>query len=211
MNDLSPALHKAIRRPRMLTSAVFALALFALLFQVMAPVRALLLAFNTGTGIYLVLMARLMQRATPAAMHHRARLQEDGKWVVLAVSLGVALVVLSALAGELHAAKAKSIGDIVLVACSIFTAWVFVALVFAQHYAHSYYMAPGQLAFPGTENPDYWDFTYFAVVISMCCQTSDVGVTSGAMRRLVTLHSVVSFFFNVVIIAISVNVAVSVL
>ena len=211
MNDLSPALHKAIRRPRMLSSALFALALFALLFQWTTPLRALLLAFNAGAGIYLLLIGRLMKKATPAAMHHRARLQEEGKWVVLAVSLGVALVVLAALAGELHAAKAKSMADIALVASSILTAWLFVALVFAQHYAHSYYMAPAQLAFPGTEHPDYWDFTYFAVVISMCCQTSDVGVTSGAMRRLVTLHSVVSFFFNVVIIAISVNVAVSVL
>ena len=47
--------------------------------------RALLLAFNAGAGIYLLLIGRLMQKATPAAMHHRARLQDDGKWVVLMV------------------------------------------------------------------------------------------------------------------------------
>ena len=59
--------------------------------------------------------------------------------------------------------------------------------------------------------PDYWDFTYFALVLSMCCQTSDVTVSSGAMRKLVMLHCLVAFFFNVIIIAITVNVVAGVL
>ena len=83
--------------------------------------------------------------------------------------------------------------------------------MFAQQYAHSFYVKAGQLVFPGTEQPDYWDFTYFAVVLSMCCQTSDVAVSSSSMRRLVMLHGVVSFFFNVIIIAITVNVVAGVL
>jgi uncharacterized membrane protein len=84
-------------------------------------------------------------------------------------------------------------------------------VVFAEHYAHSFYVRPDQLQFPGTAEPDYWDFSYFAGVISMCCQTSDVAVTSSALRRLVLLHSVLAFFFNVVILAITVNVVAGVL
>ena len=101
--------------------------------------------------------------------------------------------------------------DIALATSTIFLSWLYVAVVFAQHYAHSYYLTPGQLAFPGTESPDYLDFTYFSVVLSMCCQTSDVAITSSSFRRLVMLHSVVSFFFNVIIIAITVNVVAGVL
>ena len=205
------SLRHVIKRPRMLTSTLVALVLFGLLLPLLPPARAMLISFNAGAGLFLVLMAVFMQRATVVTMHYRARLQDEGRWVALGVSLGVAAVVLGALSSELHAAKNKSLGDIALAGSTIVLAWLVVAVVFAQHYAHSYYLSPGQLAFPGTEQPDYWDFTYFAVVISMCCQTSDVAVTSGAMRRLATLHSVVSFFFNVIIIAISVNVAASVL
>ena len=112
---------------------------------------------------------------------------------------------------ELHAAKDKSLADIVLASSTIFLSWLFVAVVFAQQYAHSFYLTPGQLAFPGTETPDYLDFTYFSVVLSMCCQTSDVAITASPLRRLVMLHSIVAFFFNVIIIAITVNVVAGVL
>ena len=107
--------------------------------------------------------------------------------------------------------SACQVRRVALASSTIFLAWLFVAVVFAQHYAHIYYLKPGQLVFPGTDAPDYLDFTYFSVVLSMCCQTSDVAITSSSLRRLVMLHSVVSFFFNVIIIAITVNVVAGVL
>ena len=39
----------------------------------------------------------------------------------------------------------------------------------------------------------------------MTCQVSDIQVTSRAMRRMTLLHGVLSFFFNTVILALSVN------
>ena len=187
------------------------MALFLLLLPKVPPSRAMLISFNVGAGMFLILMVILMFRASVASMHRRAQVQDEGKWTVLILSLCVAAVVLLALSKELHAAKDKSLGDIALATSTIFLSWLFVAVVFAQQYAHSYYMKAGQLAFPGTESPDYLDFTYFSVVISMCCQTSDVVITSSSFRRLVMLHSVVSFFFNVIIIAITVNVVAGVL
>ena len=197
---------RVIRRPRMVSSALVAGALFLLLLPEMPEARAMLIAFNAGAAIYLALMLALMTRATVASMHIRARVQEEGKWIVLVASLCIAGAVLLALSQELHAARDKSFWGIALATSTIFLAWLFVAVVFAQHYAHSYYLQPGQLQFPGTSEPDYWDFTYFSTVLSMCCQTSDTAVTSSSMRRVVMLHSVVSFFFNVIIIAITVNV-----
>ena len=199
-------LMRSLRRPRLVSAALLGVVLFGLLLPQMSTTRALLIGFNAGAALFLGLILALMSRATLASMHLRANLQEEGKWVVLLFSLCVALAVLGALSQELHAAKIKSVGGIVLASSTILLAWLFVAVVFAQHYAHSYYLAPGQLQFPGTPEPDYWDFTYFALVLSMCCQTSDVAITSSPMRRVATLHSVVSFFFNVIIIAITVNV-----
>ena len=199
-------MQRFLRRPRLVSSAVLALAVFVALLPLMPKARAMLIAFDIGAALFLSLMAFLMMRATPQTMHNRARLQNQGKWTVLVLSLCLAGVVLGALSNELHAAKDKSLGDIALASGSIFLSWLFVAVMFSQQYAHSFYLKPGQLTFPGTDQPDYWDFMYFAVVLSMCCQTSDVVVTSGAMRRLVMAHGLVSFFFNVIIIAITVNV-----
>ena len=197
---------RAIRRPRMVSSALVAGVLFVLLLPAMPAARAMLIAFDTGAALFLALMLVLMNRATVASMHIRARMHEEGKWVVLVASLCVAGVVLGALTQELHAARDKSLWGIVLASSTILLAWLFVAVVFAQHYAHCYYMQPGQLLFPGTKEPDYWDFTYFAIVLSMTFQTSDIAITSSGLRRVVILHSVVSFFFNVIIIAIMVNI-----
>lgn len=211
MTSFAHSLMRTIRRPRLFTSTLIAVALFALLLPSVAPSRALLISFNVGAGLFLSLMLVMMFRATLATMHTRARIQDEGKWTVLVLSLCVAAVVLFALSHELHAAKDKSFGDIALASSTIFLAWLFVAVVFAQHYAHSWHLKPGQLIFPGTETPDYLDFAYFSVVVSMCCQTSDVVITSSAFRRLVMLHSIVSFFFNVIIIAITVSVVAGVL
>lgn len=211
MKSVAHTLMRSMRRPRLLTSALLAIVLFGLLLPTTPPARAMLIAFNVGAGLFLILMLVLMFRANLASMHRRAQIQDDGKWTVLILSLCVAAVVLLALSHELHAAKEKSLWDITLATSTIFISWLYVAVIFAQQYAHSYYLKPGQLVFPGTETPDYLDFTYFAVVLSMCCQTSDVAITSSPFRRLVMLHSIVSFFFNVIIIAITVSVVAGVL
>ena len=45
----------------------------------------------------------------------------------------------------------------------------------------------------------------------MTCQVSDVQVTTASMRRLTLLHGVISFFFNVVVPALAVNLMASAL
>ena len=89
--------------------------------------------------------------------------------------------------------------------------WLFFNVMFGMHYAHGFYGDFGKkhegLDFPGTEEPDYWDFMYFAIVIGMTFQVSDVQISSRYLRRVALLHSVIAFFFNVFIIAMSVNIA----
>lgn len=78
----------------------------------------------------------------------------------------------------------------------------------ALHYAHSYYAPDGTqspLAFPGTTQPDLWDFLYFACGIGMTAQVADVPVRSSGLRRWVLAHAVGSFFYNAVILALAVN------
>jgi uncharacterized membrane protein len=84
-------------------------------------------------------------------------------------------------------------------------------LIFALHYAREFYGTAhgkhtGGLVFPGDEDPDYWDFLYYSLVVAMTAQVSDVQVTSKTIRRLTTVHGVISFFFNLTVLALAVNI-----
>jgi uncharacterized membrane protein len=195
-----------IRRPGYWTAALLAMAVFAAFAQQTNIPRSLLLGFNAGALFYVAYAFYIMSTTHASAIKQRAIHQEEGKWLALLISIVVAGVVLVALSLELRGAKSKSMWDVALAGSTILLTWFFVALVFAQEYAHSYYMAGKGLDFPGESEPDYWDVTYFSLVLNMTCQTSDVAITTRPMRRLVLLHSVIAFFFNVIILAITVNV-----
>ena len=101
--------------------------------------------------------------------------------------------------------------SLVAVICS----WSLVHTVFGLRYAHTYYGDPdgptgpkphaGGLEFPGDREPDYMDFAYFSFVIGMTFQVSDVVITSRDLRKLVLVHAMLSFGFNTVILALTIN------
>ena len=103
--------------------------------------------------------------------------------------------------------------NLVFAAVTILLSWSLIQVIFAFHYAHEYYAehrghARG-LGFPGDDAPNYWDFLYFAFVIGMTSQVSDVTVNSKVLRRTVTAHSLLSFVFNLTLLALAVNLAAS--
>jgi uncharacterized membrane protein len=90
--------------------------------------------------------------------------------------------------------------------------WLFSNIVYALHYAHLFYLDgadggdAGGIDFPGCTTPDYWDFLYFSLTLGMTFQTSDVTISSRAVRRVVLGHSLAAFVFNLGIIAFTINV-----
>jgi uncharacterized membrane protein len=93
--------------------------------------------------------------------------------------------------------------------------WAFVHLLFTLEYARVYY-APGPdgapvggLDFPGGHRPDYVDFLYFSFVIGVACQTAEVATLTRSMRKIVLAQGLIAFVFNTVILAVTVNVAAS--
>ena len=101
--------------------------------------------------------------------------------------------------------------SLVAVICS----WMLVHTVFGLRYAHTFYGDPdgpagplshaGGLEFPGDREPDYMDFAYFSFTIGMTFQVSDVVITSRDFRKLVLAHGMLSFGFNTVILALTLN------
>jgi uncharacterized membrane protein len=110
--------------------------------------------------------------------------------------------------------QTRQASQLILATATIVLSWAFIRVMFALHYAHEYYgegrdHMTGGMTFPGHDEPDYWDFSYFSFVIGMCAQVSDVVVTSRVIRRTVLSHSIVSFLFNAALLALTVNIAAS--
>lgn len=198
-------------RPRFVLSALlFVALLIGLIASGIDPVRSLLLAFDIAALVFLAATAHLFNRESSKAIRKRAQEEDAGRWGILWSSVVVSIVVLVALGLELHGGKAGRLIEIALAASCIVLAWIFMNTMFALHYAHEYYGdSPNPrkgLEFPGKDDPDYWDFAYFAFVVGMTFQVSDVQISGRHLRRLALIHSVIAFFFNVIILALSVNV-----
>lgn len=103
---------------------------------------------------------------------------------------------------------------IILSLGSVVCAWCLVHTLFIFRYTHLFYNSDTEggntrgkgLEFPNEKTPDYLDFAYFSFVLGMTFQVSDVEISSRRIRRLALLHSLISFIFNTVILALSINI-----
>lgn len=175
-----------------------------------------LTAWNIGVWFYLITMAWMMMRADHRTVKRMAA-QQDEKGAVILACLVVAIIMSAgAITTELVAmhdlpASTRSL-HYVFVMMTLVGSWFLLGVLFCIHYAHLYYQADKKpLAFPGSEQPDYWDFLYFSFTIAVAAQTSDVSVPERDLRKLVLGQSVLSFFFNLLILGLFVNIAASLL
>jgi len=202
-------------RMRLFTSVVVGMAVPVVLGLVTTWPRSTrtLVGWDIGVALYLVLAGHVIATAEINDIRQHAEEQDEGQSAILMLSVAAALASLIAIVRELRPDAANGTGaqaaQVLLAGVTILLSWAFIHTIFALHYAHEYYdvHAPGGLAFPGEHEPDYWDFIYFSFVIGMTSQVSDVAVTSQRLRRLAVAHGVLSFIFNVALLALTINVA----
>ena len=193
---------------------------FLLLPSELAASTRTLVTWNVGADLYLLLAYVLIVRASVEHMRWRARLQDDGAAVVLFLTVAAAAASLVAIVMELSGLKsdapARQALHLGLAGATFMTSWLLVHTSFALHYAHAYYVSLGEngaapLEFPRQDAPVYMDFLYFSMVIGMTSQTADVAITTTRMRRLVMVHGMIAFVFNTSLLALTINVAASLL
>jgi uncharacterized membrane protein len=207
-------------RPRLFIVMVVAVLIGVFLPATIAshPVTRWLIAWNAGTGLYVLLAAIMMIRSSTHHMRHRAQLQDEGQLVILMLVAVATVASLVAIAGELVVVKdmhgfLKTV-HIALAGATVMSSWAFIQVMFALHYAHEYYAAachgrtPG-LQFPDQESPDYGDFFYFAAVIGTSGQTADVSFVSKPLRRIGALHCILAYLFNTTVLALLINIGAS--
>lgn len=173
-------------------------------------------AWDAGCLWFVVLMMRAMSGCKATQIEQRAAKQDEGRHFILGLVLVAAAVSLTAVAAELTLAKSahgleKPI-HVALAFATVGISWFLVQMIFALHYAHEYYLPALDgdgcrkgLGFPDHEPPDYWDFLHFAVVIGVASQTADISFISKDMRRLGTVHGLVAFSFNTIVLALTIN------
>ncbi|HVK91213.1 MAG TPA: DUF1345 domain-containing protein [Mycoplana sp.] len=168
--------------------------------------------------VYLLLVARRIPRLDAGYLRKHATDTDEPAPVIFAVTLGAFVVSLGSLFSVLNHSGRVRPDEFVLSFASVVLGWFTIHTMAALHYAHFYWrpyggktLQPQQrgLDFPHTDQPAIYDFLYFAFVVGMTAQTSDVAITTTAMRKINLAHAIASFFFNTVLVAAAVNAAVA--
>ena len=208
-------LGKRIAPPRFLAFLVL-LPLGALGWHVLADAPSwqdsAAMGFDFAAVLFLLSLIPLLRASSAAVMRRHAEDNDANRVMILVLATLIGLVVMAAITGELAPAKngepwamAKLVGTLALI-------WLFANAVYALHYAHAYYLSDkdtgkdaGGIDFPGTKTPDYGDFAYFAFTLGMTFQTSDVSARAPGVRRIMLIHSLAAFVFNIGLIAFVIN------
>ncbi len=176
--------------------------------------------------IYLAFVVSARIRMNSDDLRRHAGEEDEGILIIILLAVAAIVFSLTAIFALLNQAGRPGAWQLACAIASVPLGWLTLHTIAAFHYAHLYY-APsderpadasppdvsigdaGGLQFPGDAAPGAWDFLYYSFVIGMTAQVSDVTVLTSNMRRLTLAHGVLSFFYNTVLIALAVNLAIT--
>lgn len=170
---------------------------------------AAMTTFDVAAIVFLLSCISLLGTREARVIRDHARENDANRVLLLALTGIVMAVLLIAISAEAvgHNPQPLTKGLIIV---TLALAWLFANTIYAFHYAHLVYNHPNVgcvgLEFPRTAHPVYWDFVYFSFTCGMAFATSDVVVTETHMRKIVTIHCLAAFAFNIGVIAFTINV-----
>jgi uncharacterized membrane protein len=178
-------------------------------------ISKILIGWNVGVWTYLILMLWLTARAKAPDVKRIAEVEDENAGLVLLLVCIAALASLGTITFELAGSKDLETASKLLrygfTALTVIGSWLLIGVIFSVHYARLYYTWNGKepaLRFAeGLETPNYWDFIYFSFTIGVAVQTSDVGVATRDLRKIVLAQSLIGFVFNTAILGFSINIA----
>ncbi|WP_085583849.1 MULTISPECIES: DUF1345 domain-containing protein [unclassified Pseudomonas] len=200
--------------PRLSAAALFGIAV-GLLTPNASLVSKVLIGWNAGVWTYLALMLWLTARAKAPDVKRIAEMEDENAGLVLLMVSIAALASLATITFELVGSKdletTRKLLHYGFTALTVIGSWLLIGVIFSVHYARLYYTWDGQepaLRFAeGLTTPNYWDFLYFSFTIGVAVQTSDVGVATRELRKIVLAQSLIGFVFNTAILGFSINIA----
>jgi len=205
------------RRPRLMIGvAVGAVAFFCVPASIREATRALI-GWNVGAWLFLASITTMMANSTGDSIRDHAHQEDEKPLVLLVIAVLAAGAAVAAILWELGPVKdMKGVNKALhlgLVAATVLSAWAFTHIMFALHYAAQYYVSAededglrGGFVFPQCDKPGWGEFCYEAFVIGCACATADVNLTSPGARATCLMQGVVAFFFNTIILALTINI-----
>ncbi|CAB3715983.1 DUF1345 domain-containing protein [Paraburkholderia rhynchosiae] len=202
-------------RPRLWIALAIGIVVAALMPEHPRPMVRVLAGWDSTVWSYLLLIWAHMAAAGESRVRDSARRDDENAGVVLIVICVATVASIAAIVLELASAKgtagASTVWHYALTGLTLMGAWFMIPTIFTLHYARLYYDTGAQetpLLFPDQSlMPDYWDFLYFSFTIAVASQTSDVVLRSRTIRRAALAQSVLSFYFNVAVLGLCVNIA----
>jgi len=178
-------------------------------------ISKILIGWNIGVWTYLILMLWLTVRSKATDVKRIAEIEDENAGLVLFVVCIAALASLATITFELAGSKdletTRKLMHYGFTALTVFGSWLLIGVIFSVHYARLFYTWNGKdpaLRFAeGLTTPNYWDFLYFSFTLSVAVQTSDVGVATRELRKIVLAQSLIGFLFNTAILGFSINIA----
>jgi uncharacterized membrane protein len=164
--------------------------------------------FDLAALIFLASCLPLLGTREARVIREHAKANDTNRLGLLVITVIVVAVLMVAIAAEAVGRTPQPLTK-VLIIVTLALAWLFANTIYALHYAHRVYLLPDEgcvgLEFPHTEHPVYWDFLYFSFTCGMAFATSDVIVTETRMRKIVVLHCLAAFAFNIGVLAFTIN------
>ena len=199
--------------PRFWISVAAGITVYCCLPGQWSVLSRVLVGWNCGVDLFLILIFVWMSRLTAAQICSRYIEEDESAPIILAAVIVAALLSLVAIVQPLanlkQATGADRIAHFSLAACTLINSWVLVPTMFTTHYADRFYSVGENdrpLHFPQTPMPVFWDFAYFSFTIAAACQTADVSTTQASIRKVVIAHTIISFLFNASILGFAINV-----
>jgi uncharacterized membrane protein len=203
---------------RLFIAAVAALIAFLLTIGHLRLALQSILTWNVFAWSFMLFSWMRILFADARTSVQTAKLEDAGRTVIFVFVILGAITSLFAVAVLIGEAKGlnKGIitGHLLLAGGTVVSSWTLIHTVFTMHYAHAFYRQRDDdqscsdgagLEFPSEKEPDFLDFAYFSFVIGMTCQVSDVQISNRDIRRLALVHGLLSFLFNTVILALTIN------
>jgi uncharacterized membrane protein len=202
---------RGIQHPFFLMFLILMVMFVASTAPFMGLTLSFLIGFDAAAALFILVTSVRMGPASPASLRLHAARDDAGRVLLLLIVALLLAVILVVIAQEMGRHGKANGQEVVLVVLTLTIAWTFGNLVCALHYTRMFYdVLPGGgdhagLLFPGADAPDFWDFCYFAFVLGMTFQVSDVQIFSKRIRRTATAHALLAFFFNIGVVALTVN------
>jgi uncharacterized membrane protein len=202
-----------LKHPRLWMGVVAGAAIYFFLPHGWSLLSRVLICWNCGVVVFFALIFLWMSRQTAEQLRTRyAEEDESGSFILVAVTIAAFLslaAVLEPLATIRQVTGSVRVAHFALAALTLANSWILVPTMFTTHYADEFYSAEEDdrpLHFPDTPMPVFWDFAYFSFTIAAACQTADVSTTQAGIRRVVIVHTLISFLFNASILGFAINV-----